>query len=146
MALYNLIRQSIYVKNKFMSHLQDLYKYDSAVFGLNQLYMERADHSFKINYKPIISPNHILNTGQTLMLITHQNNATIDARMVRFVDCFNDNININLVLFDIMKRKSIVLQLNAHEPKANYNWVLLDVTFIRDELEKFIVMKYCHCN
>lgn len=128
-----------------MSHLQDLYPYDSAIFGLNKLFMVRADHSFLINYAPIISQNHILNTGQTLMLITNQNNATIDAQMVRFVDCFNDNININIVLFDIIKRNSFVLQLNTYEPKQNYSWILLDVTFIRDEIEKFIVMKYCGC-
>lgn len=129
-----------------MGNLQDFYRYDSALFGLNQLYVERADHSFLINYAPIIAPNHIVRTGSTFMLIHHQNNATIDAQMVRLVDCYNDNVAINLVLFDIIKRKSFVLQLNAHEPNANYSWVLLDVSFIRDELEKFIVMKYCHCN
>lgn len=125
--------------------LQDKYPYDSALFGLNQLYMAKADNSFLINYASIIAPNHIVRTGSTFMLIHHRDDVTIDTQMVRLIDCYNDNVDINLVLFDILKHKSFTLQLNAHEPKANYNWILLDVSFIRDEIEKFIVLRYCGC-
>ena len=125
--------------------LQDKYPFDSAVFGLNQLYIARADNSFLINYAAIISPNHIVHTGQTFMLIRHQDDVTIDSQMVRLIDCYNDNVNINLALFDILKRKNFALQLDAHEPKRNYQWILLDVSFVKDEIEKFIVMRYCDC-
>lgn len=125
--------------------LQDKYPFDSAVFGLNQLYIARADHSFLINYASIISPNHIVNTGQAFMLVQHLEDVTIETQMVRFVDCYNDNFYINLVLFDILRQKELNLKIDAHEPKKNYAWILVDVSFIRDELERFMVQRYCRC-
>ena len=103
--------------------LQDLYPYDSTVFGMDGTYAAMADNSFLINYAAIIAPNHIVRTGSTFMLIRHRDDVSIDAQMVQVVDCYNDNININLVLLDILQHYSFTIQLDAHEPKANYSSV-----------------------
>lgn len=123
--------------------LQDLYQYDSALFGLNHQYAAMADKSFLINYSSIIAPDHVVQTGQTYMLFNHRGNGSIDNRMVRLVDVYNDNIHINLVLYDILKSDGFIVQLNVHENQCQ--WVLMDMAFIRDEIERFIVKRYCRC-
>ena len=123
--------------------LQDLYPYDSALFGLNHQYAAMTDKSFLINYSSIVAPGHVVLTGQTYMLFNHRGDGSIDNRIVRLVDVYNDNVSINLVLYDILKRNSFIVQLNVHENQCS--WILADISFIRDEIERFIVKRYCNC-
>lgn len=126
-------------------NLQDQYRYDSALFGLNNQYIERADKTYLINYPNIVARDHIVQTGHTYMLIYNLNDGSIDNMLVKLMEVYNDNININLVMFDLLKQKGFITQLNAQDPNDKCPWVLIDVHYIRDEIERFIVMRYCGC-
>lgn len=124
--------------------LQDQYPYDSAIWGLNNQYSTVGNDSFYINYSCVVAKDHTVTTGQTYMLIHHSENGQVITQLVRLVDVFNNNININLVFCDVLKDDIINIQLNVRN--VNYcPWVLIDIKYFQDEIERLRIGMYCGC-
>lgn len=124
--------------------LQDKFPYDSAIWGLENLYTTVGDNSFYINNNAVIAKNHTINTGQTYMLIHHLENGQITTQLVRLVDVYCDNVNINLVLCDVLKDNSFSIQLDAKNVNC-LPWMLIDVKYFQDEIDRLRIKMYCGC-
>ena len=125
--------------------LQDRYPYDSAIWGLENLYVTCGDDSFYINSSAVVAKDHTLTTGQTYMLIHHLENGQVITQLVRLVDVYNDNININLVLCNLLDHDNINIQLNLRNRTYQCTWVLIDVKYFQDEIDRLVIGNYCGC-
>ena len=123
--------------------LQDLYRYDSAVWGIDGIYQTIGNDSFFINSSCIVSPKRTITTGETYLLIGNSTKTNIDVTVVKLIDVYCDNVFINIILQNVLQQSSITIQLNVHENHCSY--LLMDVSFINKEIERFIVMRYCNC-
>ncbi|MBN2775999.1 MAG: hypothetical protein JXR36_00060 [Bacteroidales bacterium] len=125
--------------------LQDKFPYDSAIWGLENLYTTVGVDSFYINNSCVIAKNHTITTGHSYMLVHHLENGQITTQLVRLVDVYNDNVNINLVLCDKIKDDSISIQLNVRDRNNYCPWQLIDINFFRDEIDRLMIKMYCNC-
>nr|WP_319571240.1 hypothetical protein [uncultured Draconibacterium sp.] len=125
--------------------LQDQFPYDSAIWGLKNLYTTIGDDSFYINNSAVVATKHTITTGHTFMLIHHLENDQITTQLVRLVDVYCNNININLVLCDKIKDVNISIQLNVRDKNNYCPWQLIDINFFQDEIDRLMVKMYCGC-
>jgi hypothetical protein len=125
--------------------LQDQYPYDSAIWGLDNLYSTVGVDSFYINNSCVVAKDHTITTGKTYMLILHSENGQVVNRMVRLVDVYNDNININLVLCDAHNEDGNNIKLNVRNRNYNCPWMLIDVKYFQNEIERLRIGNYCGC-
>lgn len=127
--------------------LQDQYPYDSALWGLENLYSTVGHDSFYINYSCVIAKDHTLTTGHTYMLIHHSKDGQVTTQLVRLVDVYCDNININLVLCNVYKDDRINIQLNVRNRNYQCPWMLLDESSLQAVMDKVAdqleVYDYC---
>lgn len=125
--------------------LQDKYPYDSAIWGLDNLYSTVGSDSFYINNSAVVAKDHTLTTGQTYMLIHHPENGLVKTQLVRLVDVYCDNININLVLCNVLKDDRINIQLNVRKGNYQCTWMVIDVKYFQDEIDRLRIGMYCGC-
>lgn len=123
--------------------LQDLYRYDSAVWGMDNIYQTIGNDSFFINSSCIVSRKRTITTGETYLLIGNTPKANIDVTVAKLVDVYCDNVFINIILLNVLQQSPITIQLNVRENHCPY--LLMDVSFINKEIERFIVQRYCNC-
>lgn len=125
--------------------LKDQYPYDSAIWGLRNLYSTVGNDSFYINYSAVVAKDHTITTGNTYILVHHSENGQVITQMVRLVDVYNDNININLVLVDVRKDDSISFRLSVGNRNDHFPWVIIDFKFFQSEIERLMIDNYCGC-
>jgi hypothetical protein len=97
--LYN----SIYIEDysTTMRHFQDLHPYDSAILGLNNLYIVDSLGDFYINSPFIMATDKTLKIGTIYLLVDNYSGARIKMNTVKLIDCYLDDRVINLILQDI---------------------------------------------
>lgn len=123
---------------------QEKFPFDSAIWGLENLYTTVGDYSFYINNSCVVAKDHTITTGHSYMLIHHSENGQIKTQLVRLIDVYNDNININLVLCDVIKNVNINIQVDGQNVN-HLPWLLIDVEYFQDEIERLMVKMYCGC-
>lgn len=122
--------------------LQDLYPFDSALVGLNDLYIPLGRDGFYINVQNIIAKDCTITTGRTYLLLTHFND-DLKAKHVKLEDVFYDNRYVHIILKDNAGLKSaIVHDFNS----ANvHKWWLIDFEYLQSISDEAIAREYCGC-
>jgi hypothetical protein len=123
--------------------LQDLYPYDSAIVGLNNLYRFNYTGDFFINAPFILARSKKISTGSTYVLIFGHPTKKCIVHPVRLMDAYYSEGLINLVLQDIMSQETFAIDQQIECTEDHYRWVLIDFDFIVEDLNNEIIKSYC---
>ncbi len=127
--------------------LQDKYNYDSAILGLNNQYIASDDGSFFVNHSCILIRDQTLIPDKTYLLITGFTPERMSYSVVKFIDCYHDNVFLNIFLVDINSKQSLKIQIDFNETKNECPWILLDESSMKMVVDKVAdqmeVYDYC---
>lgn len=127
--------------------LQDKYNYNSTILGLRNLYIASEDGSIFINHPCILTRDQTLIPDKTYLLITGFNPDGMYYSVVKFIDCYHDNVLLNIFVVDIYSKHSLRVQIDFNETKNECPWLLLDelsLKIVTDKLaDQMKVYDYC---
>ncbi len=124
--------------------LQDLYPYDSTLLGLNNQYTPVGVSGFFINSSQIIANDHTVITGASYVVIK-ANHEDIIVQPAKLVDVYHDGICVNLLMEDIGTGMWFTIELYFNNKNHQCPWTLLDLTFVKNAVEKQSIFAYCNC-
>lgn len=126
--------------------LQDKYPYDSAILGLNNQYIASEDGAFFVNHPCILIHDQTLIPDKTYLLITGFNPKGMSFSVVKFIDCYYDNVLLNIFVVDMSSNEPMKIQIDF-ESKSQCPWLLIDESNLRALMEKVTeqmeVYDYC---
>ena len=122
---------------------QDLFQYDSALYGLSNTYTPLYSAGFFINFQSVIADDHTIFTGQSYLVIK-ANREDIIAKQAKLIDVYCDGIAINLLMKDNATGISFTIQQSLDYKKHQCPWVVLDIKYLNKIIEKQIVYAYCN--
>ncbi len=122
---------------------QDLYKYDSALYGLSNTYTPLGNNAFFINYQSVIANDHTLFTGHTYIAIK-ANRENIIVKQAKLIDVYCDGIAINLLMEDNATGLTFTIVQCLDYKKHQCPWVVLDIGYLNEVLEKQAILAYCN--
>ncbi len=126
---------------------QNKYNYDSSILGLRNLYIASEDGSFFVNHPCILIRNEKLIPEKIYLLITGFNPKGMYYSVVKFIDCYHDNVLLNIFVVDIYSKKSLKIQIDFNETKSECPWLLLDESSMKMVMDKVAdqmeVFDYC---
>lgn len=79
--------------------LQDFFKYDEAIYGLNDQYIDYRNGRFRINTLHVNTPDKLLVTGNTYFFIGC-NSGDFEAFPVHIVDIYHDNKTLHILMIN----------------------------------------------
>lgn len=123
--------------------LQNLFPYDSTLLGLNNQYTPIGDNAFFINYQSVIANDHIVYAGNSYLAIKAIREDII-VKQVKLIDVYCDGVAINLLMEDISTGKSFTIQQCLDNKKHQCPWVVLDVKYLNEVIEKQAILTYCN--
>ena len=109
--------------------LQDYFRFDSAILGLNDQYTTVCDDGFFINSPSIRTYNHTIITGHTYHLSRDKKDNVLQP--VKLIDVFCDNMTLNLILQEINTGTSLIIGFEISNGFIKLpSWNLLDFAFL----------------
>jgi hypothetical protein len=123
--------------------LQDLHPYDSAILGLNNLYIVDYKGDFYINSPCIMATDKTISIGTTYLLVDHHCGARIKMTKVRLIDCFFDGGIINLIVQDISSQETFLIDQALESTEIDCTWILVDFNYFIDKMNSNAIRKYC---
>lgn len=125
--------------------LQPLYRYDSALYGLSNTYTPVGDNAFFINYQSVIANDHTIITGQSYLVIKG-NHEDIIVQPSRLIDVYCDGIVINLLMEDLGTGMWFTIEQYLDYKNHQCPWVLLDIKYLNEVIEKQAIWYYCNAH
>jgi hypothetical protein len=122
---------------------QDLFQYDSALYGLSNTYTPIGDNAFFINFQSVIANDHTIFTGQSYLVI-RANREDIIVRQAILCDVYCDGVSINLLMKDNATGMSFTIKQSLDYKHPQCPWVVLDISYLNKMIEKQIVYAYCN--
>ncbi len=129
--------------------LQDKFKYDSAILGLNNQYIASEDGTFFINHPCILIRDQTLIQNKIYLLIheCNQQPEGMSYSVVKFIDCYYSNAVLNIFIQEIYSNEPMRIQIDFNESKTQCPWLLLDDTNLQALMDKvaeqMVVYDYC---
>lgn len=123
--------------------LQDLHPYDSAIVGLNNIYIVDYKGDFYINTPCIMAINKTIITGRTYLLVDNHRETGVSMTDVNLIDVYFDEGVINLIVQDIISQKTFCLNQYIKCPQNPCKWILIDFNFFIDEMNAKAIQSYC---
>jgi hypothetical protein len=123
--------------------LQDLFKFNKTLLGLNNQYIAFGNDSFLINSPVIIAEGHIVSTGSTYLLVWSEIERMY-VHHVQLADVYHDNEKVNLLLKEISTNHTEKLELFLNMEHQS-TWVLIDMNYIKNQVDNILVKDYCGC-
>jgi hypothetical protein len=126
-----------------MNHFQDLHPYDSAILGLNNLYIVDYKGDFYIQASFIMATEKKLRIGTTYLLVDNHSGTRVKMTKVRLIDCYFDEGVINLVLQDISTLRTFTIDQQLECKEIDCTWILVDFNYFIDKMNANAIRKYC---
>jgi hypothetical protein len=123
--------------------LQDLHPYDSAIVGLNNIYLVKYNGDFYINSPCIMATDKTIRTGKTYVLVDNYKETGVRITEVKLIDVYYDDGVINLIIQDIIAHKIFIRSQYFKCPQIHCNWILIDLDFFINEMNAKIIQSYC---
>jgi hypothetical protein len=123
--------------------LQDRYPYDSAIVGLNNLYIVDYKGDFYINSPCIMATNKTICTGVTYLLVYNNKGTGVRMTNVNLIDVYYDEGVINLIVHDIISQKTFCLNQYFKCPQNPCKWILIDLSYFINEMNAKAIQSYC---
>ena len=116
--------------------LQDRFKYDPTLLGLEGLYEPLIPDSFLIDSKCILVADQILTTGDTYFLIERDWSMKLGATFVKFLDAFYYLDMVYLLVVDIVSGVVRLLNHTLDNGLTICKWKLVDTFSIEMMMDK----------
>jgi hypothetical protein len=127
--------------------LQDYFHYDSAIWGLNNIYIPIRDSSLYINVPFILTTNKIVTNGKQYILVFHSPEEGIKNYNVEFVDGYFKDSIIHLFVQDVITNRIFTIDQYILYTKSQCSWVLYDMEHYDKKCDNKSVTTYCEkCN
>jgi hypothetical protein len=123
--------------------LQDRYPYDSAIVGLNNLYIIDYEGNFYIYSPCIMAINKTIITGRTYLLVDNHRGTGVSLNDVNLIDVYIDEGVINLIVQDIISQKTFCLNQYIECPQNPCKWILIDLSYFINEMNAKAIQSYC---
>jgi len=123
--------------------LQANYHYDSAILGMDRIYVPCADNSFYINLDCIQTHQNKVYTGITYIIVWFLPNAGFDLQTVIVKDVYCDNVRISLDVMDVLTLKQFTINFDFRD-EQQCTWKLVDANQWQED-ELLTVEDYCGC-
>ncbi|WP_320112056.1 hypothetical protein [Draconibacterium orientale] len=127
--------------------LQNKYNYDSTILGLNNQYIASEDGTFYVNHPCILTGEQTLIPEKTYLLISGFNSDGMSYSVVKFIDCYHDNVLLHIFILDVNSQQILNVQIDFNENKSECPWILLDESSMKMVMDKVAdqmeVYDYC---
>jgi hypothetical protein len=125
-----------------MKHFQDLHPYDSAILGLDKLYIVDHKGDFYINSPCIMATDKTISRGTNYLLVDHQG-IRVKMTKVGLIDCYFDDGVINLIVQDISTQETFMIDQPIECTEIDCKWILVDFNYFIDKMNTKAIRKYC---
>ena len=116
--------------------LQDRFKYDPTLVGLEGKYEAVGDDGFLIVSKCIMVADQIITTGQTYFLVERDEQKNPSATFVKLVDCFYFQDMVYLLVVDAVSGVVRLLNHTLENGLTICKWKLVDTFSVEQMLDK----------
>jgi hypothetical protein len=122
---------------------QDLFDYDSAILGLNQLYSEVGEDSFFINSDCILAANKVVTIGKTYILFDYPSGKCVKMTDVRLLDVYYNKGAVHMIVQGIISQQAFTIVLNVDDGEVNCKSMFVDLDYFIDQLDMKAIKQYC---
>jgi hypothetical protein len=127
--------------------LQDYFQYDSAIWGLNNIYIPIGDSSLYINVPFILTTNKIVTNGEVYILVFNSPDEGIKNYNVELVDGYFKDSIIHLFVQDVITNRIFTIDQYILCTKSQCSWVLYDMEHYDKKCDNKSVTTHCEkCN
>lgn len=111
--------------------LQNKDNFDLKVVGIYNQYIANDDGSFFVNHPCILVPEQTLVPDTTYLLITGFNPEGMSYTVVKFTDCYHDDVLLHVLFIDVNTNQSLRVTIDLNETKSQCPWLLLDESVLQ---------------
>jgi hypothetical protein len=122
---------------------QDLFDYDSAILGLNQLYSEVGENSFFINSDCILVANKVVTVGKTYILFEYPYGKCINVTDVQLLDVYYSEDAVHMIVQGITSLLVFTIVLHVDGGEINCTSMFVDMDYFIDQLNLKAIKQYC---
>lgn len=125
---------------------QENYPYDSAILGLNGIYQTIGSDSFYINSEFILATDKTITIGKEYIIFNSPTETSLKMLDVTMVDCYYYEGLIHLIVQDIRSQRVFTIDQRLECPENDCTWVLIDINFFIDKMNRKAIQDYCGCS
>jgi len=122
---------------------QDLFDYDSAILGLNQMYSEVGEDSYFINSDCILAANKVVTVGKTYILFDYPLGKCIKMTDVQLLDVYYNEDAVHMIVQGIISQQVFTIVLNVDGGEVNCTSMIVDLDYFIDQLNLKAIKQYC---
>lgn len=122
---------------------QDLFDYDSAILGLNQLYSEVGEDSFFINSDCILAANKVVTIGKTYILFDYPSGKCVKMTDVQLLDVYYYEDAVHMIVQGINSQQVFTIVLHVDSGEVNCTSMFVDLDYFIDQLNMKAIKQYC---
>ena len=122
-------------------NMQDLFPYDSTIFGLNGIYNTIGDNKFYINSPCILATKKIVTKGEGYILFTKDTNEGLKITEVILIDAYYHLGLMHVIVQDIKTKKIFMVEHKITEDQCKWN--LIDANYFLDKMNEKAIKSYC---
>jgi len=113
------------------------HKFDSAVVGLNDLYIETSEGDYYVNAKKIMVAEKTIRTGRTYLLVDSSNDNAVKVYSVVLVDVYCQDNVIYMIVQDLITQRIINVNYFIDDGEIKGLYMLIDMDFFIQMLKGY---------
>ena len=113
------------------------HKFDSAVVGLNDLYIETSEGDYYVNAKKIMVAEKTIRTGRTYLLVDSSNDNAVKVYSVVLVDVYCQDNVIYMIVQDLITQRTINVDYFIDDGEIKGLYMLIDMDFFIQMLKGY---------
>jgi hypothetical protein len=121
---------------------QELFDYDSAILGLDNVYYTIGEDSFFINCNCLLAANKVVTVGKTYVLFEYSSGRCVKVTDVRLLDVYF-NEAVNMIVQGIISQQIFTIVLHVDDGEVNCTTLVVDLDYFIDQLNIEVIKQYC---
>ena len=122
---------------------QDLFDYDSAILGLDNVYYTIGEDSFFINSGCILAANKVVTVGKTYILFDYPSGKCVKMTDVRLLDVYYNEDAVHMIVQAVTTQQVFTIVLHVDGGKVNCTSMFVDLDYFIDQLNMKAIKQYC---
>ena len=114
---------------------QDKHNYDSAILGLENLYVVDYEGNYFINSPCIMATDKTIFTGKTYLLVDCSYGKNNRMYSVMLMDVYCEDYVIYLIVRDLLSHRVFNINLYIYDGEIKCLWVLIDMDYFIQRLK-----------
>ena len=122
---------------------QDLFDYDSAILGLNNVYYTIGEDSFFVNFNCLLCAKKVVTVGKTYVLFEYSSGKCVRVTDVRLLDVYYHENVVHLIVQAIISQQVFTVNLHVDEAEVHCTSLVVDLDYFVDMLDMKAIKQYC---